>query len=102
MSDQVPHPLITSMENIANPPPHVDKTWTDNGYVISTVKTPDAGYETAVCREKNGKWHPVERYDSVDEAESGHQRWVNAMHQGPTSVLDLGLPGWVEPRVVDL
>jgi len=101
MGDQVQHPLITSIQNLINPPEQLDKTWTYNGYIVSTVRTPDMGWETAICKE-GGRWAPVERYGSREEAEAGHQRWVDAAHCSPTTVTDLGLPGHVEPREVEL
>lgn len=46
-----------------------------HGLIISTCWTDEFGYETAVL-DKNGA-HPVERYDTEELAQIGHDKWVN-------------------------
>jgi hypothetical protein len=73
---------------------------------VSTIAMFDAdGYETAVGLplggfEGTGQWHPVERYETLEDAMEGHARWLAAAPT-LTEVTDLGLPG-SEPAVVDL
>ena len=73
---------------------------------VSTIAMFDAdGYETAVGLplggfEGTGRWHPVERYETLEDAMEGHARWLAAAPT-LTEVTDLGLPGGT-PTVVDL
>lgn len=62
------------------------------GLAISTVVPPDgvAGWETAVARE-GGSWHPVQRYETLEEAERGHADWV-ARAPELDRVMDIGTP----------
>lgn len=65
----------------------------NNGIGVSTAYTTDEGYETALF-DKNGT-HPVERYDSKRDAESGHEKWIQfagkADNQKVTKLGGLGL-----------
>ena len=47
------------------------------GLAISTVVPGDgvAAWETAVCVQ-GGAWHPVQRYETREQAEQGHAEWV--------------------------
>lgn len=45
-----------------------------NGIEVSTAYSSDCGYETAILDE-NGV-HPVERYGTKQDAESGHKKWL--------------------------
>lgn len=58
-----------------------------NGIIVSTVITPDMGWETALV-DKNGA-HPVERYETEEQAEAGHKKWMALARTG-TKVLKLG------------
>jgi len=49
-----------------------------NGLRISTVETPDMGWETAII-DKQGP-HPVERYGSLEQAKEGHETWTKRAH----------------------
>lgn len=46
----------------------------ENGLTVSTAYTSDEGYETAIL-DSDGA-HPVERYDTKEEAEEGHKKWM--------------------------
>jgi hypothetical protein len=61
--------------------------------VVSTVDTPDAGYETALIDRQGA--HPVQRYASAAEAHRGHDEWV-ARAPELDQVLELGLPDFRE------
>jgi len=52
----------------------VGKDKLDNGIIVSTVLTPDEGYETAILDDAGT--YPVERYDGREGAESGHRKWM--------------------------
>ena len=71
-----------------------------NSYIIvSTVKTSDMGFETALidllCV------IPVERYESHEAAEAGHNKWLEFAHTGGgKEVLKLGK--WAEDEMVTL
>lgn len=43
------------------------------GVIVSTILTPDAGYETAILDEE--KAMPVERYGDATAAKIGHLEW---------------------------
>ena len=70
----------------------------DWGY-ISTAYVNDAEkpYETAVCHKdyNDGKMVIVEPYDTREEAETGHARWVATMTGDvlPDRLVDRGLSG---------
>lgn len=44
-----------------------------NGLIVSTIFTPDMGWETAVVDAVRAC--PVERYCSEEQAAEGHERW---------------------------
>ena len=46
----------------------------NNGIGVSTVLTSDCGYETALLDGSGA--HPVERYETREEAIKGHEKWV--------------------------
>lgn len=53
----------------------------NNGIGVSTVYASDINqYETAVL-DNNGA-HPVERYDTREEAQEGHNKWVKFANSG--------------------
>lgn len=53
----------------------------DNGGIgVSTAYTSDEGYETALG-DANGI-HPVERYDTREDAVNGHEKWVKFAKTG--------------------
>lgn len=67
---------------------------------VSTVYTPDCGYETAIIDAKDVV-RPVQRYGSRIEAEDGHAEWVTL---APTlkRVLQLGWLGFIPDHETDL
>lgn len=85
------------------------KDFIENALISAVSTTPmhDAdGYETAVGLPvggfmDTGQWHPVERYETAEEAEQGHERWLAAAPT-LTEVTDLGPPGEGTATVVDL
>ena len=52
----------------------------NGGIGVSTAYTSDEGYETALL-DKNGI-HPVERYETKEQAESGHKKWIQFAKTG--------------------
>jgi len=66
-----------------------------NGAVIDTVSVSDSEqpYETGVKHESynKGAWVIVEMYDSEEEAEIGHSKWVDTFRKGlPETLTDVG------------
>jgi hypothetical protein len=65
------------------------------GLVVSTARVSDSDrpYETAIGHPgyNDGKYVIVEMYDTHEEAEAGHARWVGAMTGGdlPKSLRDV-------------
>ncbi len=57
------------------------------GFVVSTVVSEDKGPETAILG-KNGTF-PVERYNTVEDAEKGHTRWCDWVRAGNTKLTEL-------------
>ena len=59
--------------------------------VIDTCAVSDSTqpYETAIkCSHyNNGKWVVVEQYDSKEEAQKGHERWVQVFKSSPPAKL---------------
>ena len=79
----------------------VGKVFTD-GLAISTSVPADgvAAWETAVAVQ-GGEWHPVQRYDTLAEAERGHGEWI-ARAPELDVVTDIGTPGIDEAHQVSL
>jgi hypothetical protein len=69
------------------------------GLGVSTTKTPDMGYETAIVDADTG--HPVERYPDLESALAGHEKWV-ARAVELTTVTELGWGPIVQPKEVQL
>lgn len=55
--------------------PIIAKSKLKNGLEVSTVDSTDCGPETAII-DKEGIVHVVERYESVEQAEEGHIKWM--------------------------
>jgi hypothetical protein len=91
------------------PPPRLALDEFDGGIgrfdkvLISTVKTYDMGYETAVCVTVGDDYdaYPVERYASEEDALSGHARWVEKF-PALNSFTCLGYGGLVDPREISV
>ena len=63
----------------------VDNYESENGvFVIDTAMVTDGDYdyETAVTYEgfNEGKWMIVEQYDTKEEAQEGHNRWIEKLN----------------------
>jgi hypothetical protein len=67
---------------------------------VSTVKTTDMGYETALLLPNQTA--PVERYDSLEQAVEGHAKWVKFAQElkGETIVTKLGYGLLVEDQQI--
>ncbi len=59
-----------------------------NGFTVSTVNSPDQGWETAIL-DGNGA-HPVQRYADESSAAIGHAKWKQLISSGETQVVELG------------
>jgi hypothetical protein len=96
------HPIQAAFEMFYRKPRKLADTDVD-GYHVSTVETIDGmGRETAIANDEVGNYHPVERYDTDEEALAGHDRWVELVRSGTREVTDLGLPGFQQPFTVNL
>lgn len=101
------HPLEAAVRMIANggPPEIVERTDVEGKIAgVSTIDTEEGyGYETALFSRIDDSWHPVERYETRDEAVTGHTRWVEKV---PTleRIVDIGLPieGFDAKTVIEL
>ena len=70
-----------------------------SGITISTVLTSDEGYETAII-DNNGV-HPVQRYDTKENAEKGHKLWCEKAPQ-LEKITKLGWMGVVDEEEIIL
>lgn len=62
----------------------------NNGIGVSTCFTPDESYETALLDAEAA--HPVERYETEEDAKVGHDKWVAFASNGHgESITRLGL-----------
>lgn len=94
-------PFEATMRMIMNggPPEDVAKTYFDVAAgeslaieAVSTIDTEEGfGYETALA--EHGTWHPVERYETREDAVAGHARWAAAA-PSLTEFVDIGLPSF--------
>lgn len=66
------------------------------GFIISTVNSPDEGYETAII-DKN-KVHIVEKYKSKELSIIGHKKWMKLIKNGKRKVKTLG---WSDTPFLD-
>lgn len=98
------HPLEAIMRMLVNggPPEVVERTDVDGPIErVSTIDTEEGiGYETALLI-RGEDWHPVERYETREEAVEGHERWV-AEASTLTRIVDIGLPGYAEKTLIEL
>ena len=69
------------------------------GYIISTVLTPDMGWETALIDKEHA--YPVERYDTRADAVVGHAKWKTDAPMLKT-VIRLGYGDLIADEVVTL
>ena len=89
MSDDYLKFLMASIEDYNNR--KVARYESKSKITVSTVWTDDMGYETALL-DSNGA-HPVERYGTIEEATSGHEKWTkfaDNVELGKTIVTELG------------
>lgn len=71
----------------------IEKTTLPNGLQVSTAYTNDMGYETAILDSVSA--HPVERYETKEQAIEGHTKWVLFAQDGVGKhILELGHPGF--------
>lgn len=71
------------------------------GLGVSTAYTTDCGFETAILAEDTT--HIVERYESREDAEVGHAKWVEfAKDRANTKVTDLGYGTTIGAEVREL
>lgn len=77
--------LLGMAQSAITPPPKIGlvQPGENGGCGVSTVLTPDEGWETAIAVLANGepKILPVERYATKEEAEAGHERWLRDVHK---------------------
>ena len=60
-------------------PNRIRLTKREDGYIISTVKSPDyryGAYETAIMLEGLDYWNIAEGYSTEEEAIKGHEKYV--------------------------
>jgi len=74
----------------------------EDGITVSTVYSSDEGYETALL-DVNGTY-PVERYETKEQAASGHEKWVEFSKDGSgKTIMQLGgMGGLVGPEEIIL
>jgi len=80
---------------------HFDRVGADSiaGLCISTVLTPDRGYETAILDKIRAM--PVERYETREQAVAGHEKWKKAA-PNLKSVVRLGYASLLPDEVFEL
>lgn len=85
--------LAGGIENL----PHREDVFRDevNKIIIDTCCAPDTGcWETGICKDEEEAWIIVEQYETREEAEEGHKKWVQAIKDNPDQELeDLDLWG---------
>ena len=96
--------LFNLLFNGFKPTTPIDRS-TIGGYTISTVDTCDCGPETAII-DANGS-HPVERYNSIEEAREGHLKWVafigeEVILKGNKTITKLGYGSSLPDKEIEL
>jgi hypothetical protein len=95
--------MIATYKSLQTGPKIVERTsvvhTTGIDIKVSTVLTSDTGYETALIIK--GKVYPVECYPNVQEAEAGHQKWVNQSAY-VTQFVVLGYGSSIDPETIAL
>mgnify|MGYP001559222428 CR=1 FL=1 len=83
--------LLSAMSSMGSQPVSERTVARDSvdGFGISTVLSPDMGYETALGL-TNGNWNPVERYGTRADATVGHARWLARVRGGERQFTMLG------------
>lgn len=71
-----------------------------NGLIVSTAFSSDEGYETAL-NDING-WHPVERYESKEDSQKGHEKWCKKAKTVKTIIRLGGFGGLVPDKEIEL
>ena len=85
---------------LSGPAPVIKRSELGN-FIVSTVNTVDCGPETAIVDNKGA--HPVQRYNTVEEAERGHEEWVKKIkNDGVRKVQELGYGSLVDPKDITL
>lgn len=78
----------------------VARTNLDCGLIISTAYTSDEGYETAII--DGDEVHPVERYETKELAEVGHDKWCKIAPKKRIVNKLGGLSGLVDDKLISL
>lgn len=65
-----------------------------NGFIVSTVLTPDEGYETAVLGNE-GNAYPIERHDCRKDAENYHYELCKEILHDESQLLSKTKLGWL-------
>jgi hypothetical protein len=60
----------------------------NKGIGVSTIDSSDLGFETAILDGSGA--HPVERYDTLEQAKAGHAKWVKKAKAGLKHIVKLG------------
>ena len=63
-------------------------------YTVSTIDTADAGWETAIWKE-GGEIVVVARYATKEEAEQGHQNWIEICKLNPTTAWSVQMDEYI-------
>lgn len=56
-------------------------------FIIDTVDSIDAGWETAISTAIHRCWVIVERYETKEQAIAGNQKWIDSMTANPEQTL---------------
>jgi hypothetical protein len=71
----------------------VDNTVVNSEIVVDTCAVTDSAqpYETGIESKlyNDGSWVIVELYDTIEEAQAGHDRWVEKMANPPKELIDV-------------
>ena len=75
--------MFDFLDMISNYESRAIDRYEDDSLIIDTCSVTDANqpYETGICHPayNNGDWVIVEMYDTREEAQAGHDRWVKTM-----------------------
>lgn len=72
MADMLTY-LFGMLDMAKNPPPKIGRNAV-KGFIVSTVHSSDMGRETAIIDKH--KTHIMDRYDTEEEAQEGHKKWI--------------------------
>lgn len=95
----LPAEMLNLIESFLKETKPIKRTILKNGLTISSVCTPDIGFETAILDFSSAI--PVERYQTLKECENGHEKWVEFALTNPEQVTKLGYL-FLDPEIVML